>query len=434
MPDLLIIGGAILAQTGWIEPGYLTIQGQAIATIAAGPPPAELRQSAAQVFEARQSALLPGLLNGHTHLSQSFMRGLAGGRALLPWLKELIWPLQNAISPEELRFSALLGLVENLRGGVTELVDHHKITATPAHTQAVCAAAEQVGLRFTLARAWSDRGKNAESADAILADLGQLFERYQNHPLIRVANGPLALWRCSAGLLGETHRLARRYGAFTHAHVSESQDEVQMSVEEYGLRPVHWLASLGLLDPHFQLVHAVWVDAGEIAAIAQAGAPVIHCPVSNAVLGSGIAPTPGLLRQGVGLRLGSDGAASNDTQDMWETLKSALGFARAAALDATLLPPRQALLLATGGRLLAPGAPADLIIVNLAHPRLSPINDLDSALVLAGRASDVDSVLVGGRFLMRSGRVLVVDEQELLEQCRQANRELRQRAGLDGVG
>ena len=426
MDKILIHNGAVLTFEGWLEPGYVWIEGEVFAAIACGAPPSSLIAQADTVIDARHCAVLPGLRNGHTHFSQTLMRGLAGGRPLLPWLKELIWPLQAALTPEDMRLAAMLGLVENLCCGVTEVVDHHKVTATPAHTDAVCEAAAALGLRVTVARAWADLGSAPESPEAILADLDRLFARWAGHPRVRIANGPLALWRCSAETLRQTHALAKRYGSFTHVHAAETRDEVQLSLEAYSARPLLWLDEIGVLDQDTQLVHAVWIDEAEIALLGARGATVVHCPVSNAVLGSGIAPVAALLRTGVPLHLGSDGPASNDTQDMFETLKTTVSFARASTLDPTVLPPAEALALATGGQSLTPGAPADCIIVNLNHPRAAPVHDIASALVLSTHGSDVETVIVAGRMLLHKGRILALNEAALLDAGREARTRLSQ--------
>lgn len=433
MKDILITDGAILTEKGWIERGYIHLENGTIKTIQAGDPPNIEVGQTIKLLSAQHCALLPGMVNGHTHLSQSFMRGLAGGRPLINWLKELIWPLQDAITKEELYLAALLGLVENLRCGVTELTNHHKITRTQAHTQAVVRAAREVGLRMTLAHSWSDKGKNAESKDTILANLDQLFKMLQGEERVKAANGPLALWRCSAETLRLTHVIALDHSSITHFHVAESLDEIRMSMDEYGMRPVEWLENIGMLGQETQIVHAVWVEDEEIALIAKAKAPVIHCPVSNAVIGSGIAPVAKMLRHGIALRLGTDGAASNDTQDIWETMKFAVSLVSATTCNPTDLPPKQALELATGGKTLNPGQPADLIIVDLNHPRLVPIHDLYSALVLGAHGSDVKTVIVDGEILMEDGKVLCLDEASLLNECRYAIKALRKRANIQCV-
>ncbi len=430
MSSILIHNGAVLTADGWVEPGYLYVEGNSIKSIGAGEAASELTERADTVISAQHKAVLPGLTNAHTHFGQTFMRGLAGGRALLPWLKELIWPLQSAMTIADMRLAATLGLLENLRCGVTHVVDHHKITATPQHTDAVCQAAQDVGLNLTLARSWSDAGKNAEGQESIMSDLERLFARWHSGN-IRIANGPLATWRCSPETLQKTHEIARQHNSLTHLHVSEARDEVQMCATDNDLSPVAWLDSLSVLDDHTHIVHAVWVDDAEIELLAKRGAVVVHCPVSNAVLGSGVAPVARMLQRGVKMRLGTDGPASNDTQDIFETMKMALSLARVTALDPTALSPAAALALATDGKVLSPGAPADIIIVNLNHSRAVPVHDITSALTLCTHGSDVETIIVGGEVLMREGRVLVLDEAALLAECAAAIKGLRRRAGLD---
>jgi len=147
---VLIRDGALLTSTGWVNPGYVVLKDGLISEIGHGVPP-QSWQDVCEIFSVSGHAVLPGFVNGHTHFSQTFMRGLAGGRPLLPWLKQLIWPLQGVMSAEELKLASLLGLVENLRSGVTEVVDHHKVTRTEAHTDAVIAAATVVPARLAMA-------------------------------------------------------------------------------------------------------------------------------------------------------------------------------------------------------------------------------------------------------------------------------------------
>ena len=431
MADLLIHGGAVYGEKGWLDPGYVVIEEDQIREVSPGSPPRQLVEESETVLDADKKVLVPGLTNAHTHLSQTFMRGLAGGRSLLDWLKEVIWPLQREISPEELYLAALVGLVENLRCGASSLTSRHKMTASEAHNDAVCQAADRVGLRFTLARSWADLGSGAEQPEKILADLDRLQVQWQHHPRISIANGPLALWRCSAEMLQRSHQLITDYGGLTHFHVAETRDEVRMSVEAYDRRPVHWLEEIEVLDGSTELVHAVWVNEQEIEQLAEHQAVVVHCPVSNAVLGSGIAPIPEMLQAGIPVRLGTDGPASNDNQDLWETAKSALMIARISQQDATLLPPEQVLRLALAGKKLTAGTPADVVIVNLDHPGVVPVQDLSSALILGAQGGAVETVVVAGEILLLDGEVKVLDEADLLDQARGAITSLKKRAGLE---
>jgi len=432
--DTLITNAQILVPGGW-QAGDLLIQDGHIAAIGEIPPGTlNVERS---TFNAQCTAVLPALVNGHTHLSQTFMRGLAGGRPLLRWLKELIWPLQGAMSEEVLELAALLGLAENIRSGAGTVVDHQKITrpsaslrtGTPAFTEAVFRAAKKSGLRVTIARAWSDRGNGAEAPGAILGELESFFG--QETELVKFASGPLTPWRASAETLQKTHALARQFDSFTHIHVSETAEEVEMTRKETGLRPVAWLDSLGILDEHCQIVHAVWVDEDEMALLAERGALVVHCPVSNAVLGSGIAPLKAMLQKGISLRLGTDGPASNDTQDCFENMKTALMLARAFTLDAAVVSPRQALEMATASNGLAVGQPADLCLVNLDSVWSAPVHDLDSALALCVRASDAQALIVDGEWLMKDGKLVSLDEESIIKETQNAVKILRKKAGLD---
>jgi 5-methylthioadenosine/S-adenosylhomocysteine deaminase len=431
MKKILIHNGNFYQPEKWLTPGFLSIQGGVISAVQPGEPDQEAFLQAEQVIDANGMAILPGLVNGHSHFSQSFMRGLAGGRPLLQWLKELIWPLQSAFSKEEMYLASLLGLAENVRGGVTYVVDHHKITHTPEHTLAVKKAAEEIGLRCTIARAWSDRGNNPESGDAILDELEGWYGMQQPDSKVTFASGPLTPWRASGELIQKTHAQALRYGSFSHIHVSETLAEVEMTVEETGVRPVTWLDQLGILDEHVHIVHAVWVDEAEIELLKERNALVVHCPVSNAVLGSGIAPVGKMLARGVRMRMGTDGSASNDTQDCIENAKMAICLARAGHQDAANLTNDQALSMLIADRTIAVGDDADLTMIKLDTLRSAPVHDLTSAVTLCAHAEDVDTVIVAGKILMQNGRLTTIDEEILIKECNSAIKILKKRAGID---
>ena len=420
-----------VAGFGWIDRGSLHVRAGLIAGIFDHSIEPDTISKTARVIPLGGKVIMPALVNGHTHLSQTFMRGLASGRPLLRWLKELIWPLQGAFSAELLELAALLGLAENTRSGVAHVVNHHKVAHHPEFTHAVFRAARQSGLRVTIARAWADRGTNAETPESILADLESFFSLVQSEQKLSYASGPLTPWRCSAETLLKTHHLALQHGSFSHIHLSETQEEVHMTVEETGLRPAAWLADLGLLDDRFQIVHAVWVDEEEIRLLAEAGSPVIHCPVSNAVLGSGIAPLALMQAHGAKLYLGTDGPASNDTQDSFETMKMALCLSRAAQREANAISPQQALQMATRSTGLAVGQQADLAIIDIHSLWSSPVHDIDSALVLSCRASNVWGLLVGGEFMLYDGQLTQFDEELLIKESESAIKILRRKAGLE---
>ncbi len=427
-----IIYNAQVKQTNqWIRNASLWIENGVISSISTQIPDEKQYASADQVINAYGMALLPGLVNAHTHFSQTFMRGLAGGRPLLQWLKELIWPLQGEISVEEMQLAALLGLAENVRCGVTKVVDHHKITRTREHTLAVKEAAEKIGIQTTIARAWANKGKINETDQQILEELSDWYALSNPGEKTKFASGPLTPWRCSEDLLQKTHELSLKNNSFTHIHVSETAEEVQMTLDETGLRPVQWLDQIGVLDEHTHIVHAVWVDDLEIALLAKNKAIVVHCPVSNAVLGSGVAPVRKMLNQGVKLRLGTDGPASNDTQDCFENMKMALCLARATHQNANDLSSQDVLGMAVDHQELKIGSTADLILVNTNTLNSAPVHDLDLTLTLCSRGNDVDTVMVDGKILLQNGKLTTIDEEVLLKECNQAILSLRKRTGID---
>ena len=445
MMPLLIKNGFILtmdAQDTIHAPGWLRVENDRIQAVGAGQPPADLVAGAERVIDAAQMAVLPGLINGHTHLSQTFMRGLGDDKPLLDWLKQVMWPIQAAMTPEDVALASLLGLVENLRCGVTGLVQHHKITTSAAHVEAAAAAAETVGVRLRLARGWVDLGDAGEPLSAIIETMTGLRERWhqQVEGRITVGFGPMAAWRCSDETMRQTVALAREWGLTTHIHVAEAQDEIELMRQRNGLRHIEWLHRLDALGPETQLVHCVWVDDAELDLIAESGAVVVHCPVSNMYLASGIAPVPKMLARNIPVALGTDGSASHNSQDLLETMKTAALLAKVGASNATALLPMDVLRMVTasGERLLgdddlghiAPGAKADLTLVNLNTARSMPVHRPESAVVYNATGPDVHTVIVDGRILLDEGRVTILDEAALLDECRAVAERLLRRAGI----
>ena len=424
MSSILIHNGAIITMDGRNTihtPGWVWLQDGRISAVGPDQPPPALFDQAGRQIDAGHMAVLPGLVNGHTHLSQTFMRGLGDDKPLLDWLKQIMWPLQAAMTPEDMHLASLLGLVENLRCGVTGLVQHHKITTSPAHVDAAARAVETVGLRMCLARGWVDLGTAAESPEVMLAEMARLRQRWhgQAEGRLTVGFGPMAAWRCSDETMRRTVATARDWGLITHIHVAEAQDEIELMKQRNGQRHIEWLHGLGVLGPDVQLVHCVQVTEAELDLIAASGAAVVHCPVSNMYLASGAAPVRQMLDRGIPVALGTDGPASHNSQDLLETMKVGALLAKVATGQATALLPGDVLRMVTtaGARLLQradlgqikPGARADLTLINL---------------------NTAHSVIVDGRLLLDAGRVTVLDELALLEECRFAARRLLERAGV----
>jgi len=445
MTNILIENGTVLTmdeQNTIHSPGWVWVVDDKIRAVGASQPPTDLDIRADRVIDALHMAVLPGLVNGHTHLSQTFMRGLGDDKALLDWLKQVMWPVQAAMTPEDMRLASLLGLVENLHCGVTSVVQHHKIITSPEHTDATAKAAQLVGVRLRLARGWLDLGDAGEPSTAIIDEMTRL--RYEWHQSgngrITVGFGPLAAWRCSDDTMRKTVTLAREWGMTTHIHVAEARDEIELMRQRNGLRHIEWLDSLELLGPDMQLVHCVQVNEKELDLIAKSGAMVVHCPVSNMYLASGVAPVQEMLKRGIAVALGTDGPASHNSQDLLETMKTAALLAKVDTGDATALLPMDVLRMVTvtGAQLLGqenlgqikPGFKADITLVNLNTARSMPVHHPESALVYNATGPDVHTVIVDGQILLDAGRVVMLDETMLLAECRAAASQLLARAGV----
>ncbi len=428
------------------DPGWVHVVDDRITAVGAGSPPDGLREQVDRVITATGSAVMPGMTNAHTHLFQTFFRGLADDKPLLDWLRESIWPGAVHLDRHSARLAAMVGLIENLRTGATSVIDHQYVHIDEAIDDAVCSAADELGVRFLLARGWADRNYHpplSETAEQVLERTDRLRERWHGHDndRIRIELAPLIPWGCSDDAMKATVAAARSWGAGTHIHCAETAVEVDMSVDERGLRHVEWLDELGLLGPDFQLAHSVWLDDAELDLIAQRGAVVVHCPVSNMYLASGVPRILDMRKRGIPIALASDGPGSNNRQDMFEVLKSTVLLQKVHHLDAMALQPEDSLRMACRGGAAAfgvsdigsiqAGNKADLVVVDLQSVFVAPVHRVASALVFCASPANVTHVMVDGRLVIEDGALTMVDEQALLDEALASARHVFERAGID---
>ena len=427
------------------DPGWVRTQGSYIVGVGAGDPPPAAR-TADVVIDGTAMAVMPGMVNAHTHLFQTFFRGLGDDKSLLDWLRDYIWPAAGLMTAEEAGVAAMVGLVENLRTGATSVVDHQYIHPDPEIDDAVCRAADRLGIRFLLARGWADRNyepKLQEPLATVLARTDAVRRRWHglDDGRIRVELAPLIPWGCSDDAMRATVAASRSWGGGTHVHCAETAVEVTMNLEERGCRHVPWLDAVGALGPDAKLVHSVWLDDDELDLIAATGAVVVHCPVSNMYLASGVARVPEMLARGITVALASDGPGSNNRQDMFEAMKASVLLQKVHTLDPVVLQPEDALRMATRGGAAAFGLPgeigaieagrrADLVVVDLDSVFLAPVHRVASALVFNASLRDVHTVIVGGRVVIRDRGLLVADERRILDDARRACARLFARAGI----
>ena len=448
MSGILIENGAVVTVNDSGEvftPGYVFIEDDLITAVGAGEAPPKYRR-ADTTLDASLMAVMPGMVNAHTHLFQTFLRGLADDKPLLDWLKAAIWPVAQSMREEEAYAAAMVGLIENLRGGATSVIDHQYIHVDPRNDDGVCRAADETGVRFLLARGWADMDYHPslmETPEKIISETERLRNQWEaaGNGRTRVEYGPLIPWGCSDDTMLRSHKISQDWNAGMHIHVAETKTEVDMNLQLRGNRHIEWLNELGALGPSTQLVHSVWLTDEELELIAKHQASVVHCPVSNMYLASGVARVPEMLQMGIKVALASDGPGSNNNQDMFAVMKTTALLHKVNTLNAMVLLPEDVLKMACRGGAAAFGQPeligsleagkkADVLLVDLDTPLAMPVHKVPSALVYNVSSRDVDTVIVDGRVLMKDKRILVVDERAILAKARKVCGDLFARAGV----
>lgn len=374
----------------------------------------------AQTIELPQHALMPGLINLHTHASMTLMRGLADDLSLMRWLKEHIWPAEaRHVSPEFVYDGTLIACAEMLRGGVTCMNDMYFFP------EAAARAVSDSGMRATIGIiAIEFPTAYASDPDDYIAKGLSTRDAFKGNPLIGFSMAPHAPYTVSDRTFEKIVTIAEELDLPVHLHLHETLDEIRESVAAHGHRPLERIRRLGLLGPRLIAVHSVHLQPDEIDMLALHGCSVAHCPSSNLKLASGFAPVAALLAKNVNLGLGTDGAASNNRLDMFQEMRTAALLAKAVSNDPEAMPGAQAIHAATLGGAKAlgldaeigsivPGKSADLTAVRLAGPELSPCFDPISHLVYAAGRENVTHVWVAGSLLVSERQFLTLDEADL---------------------
>jgi 5-methylthioadenosine/S-adenosylhomocysteine deaminase len=443
---MLITNALVLPMVGEEKPfvGYLRARDGVITDLGKGAAPAGT--PADEVIDGSGCVLMPGLINAHTHLYQVLMRAVWEDLALMPWLKR-IYGCARALRPEHFYAGSLLGCAEAIRSGVTTVCEHNFLNPDPECASATLRAMDEAGVRSVFARTIMDTGEivpecTRETAELAFARIETLMARHAGSGRLSFMTGPnTPPINSSPALLSEIRRFADAKSLGISTHVAESKPVVDSVRREHGKNGVvEYLQQFGIPGANSIFAHSVHVSADEIRILKETGTSVSHNPVSNMMLGDGVAPVVEMLRHGVNVALGTDGAASNHSQDLFDTMKAASLLQKVQHQDAGVIKPYDVLRMATlgGARALGldplcgslqPGKRADLILVDVETLHNQPVNDIASQLVHCAKASDVRTVIVEGDILMRDRRLLRLDESRLLEAARAANRDLMERIG-----
>lgn len=425
--DILVLGGIVVTmdeRRSILPDGALAIRGDAITALG---PRAQISAAyrGGTVVDATGCLVIPGLIDAHTHIPMTLFRGLADDLPLHTWLEQHVWPAEHRfINSETVRWASRLGVAELLRSGVTTLCDMY------FYEDEVAAVVDELGMRGVLANAHFDvTNATHTERERSLAEAEQFVARWRGHSRIVPALGPHAPYTVGPELYRSLHALAERLDTLIVTHLAETQEEDRDIRQRYGRSPVRHLANLGLVDSRLVAAHCVWVDGEEIELLAGARTGVVHNPRSNLKLASGVAPVPDMLRAGVLVALGTDGAASNNALDLLAEIQMAallhkgvrldpLAVSAAAALDMATIGGARALKLDHLIGSLEPGKRADVVIIDLDEDNLVPLYDPVSHLAYAVEAADVRTVVVDGRIVLRDGILTTADEREIRRQVR----------------
>jgi 5-methylthioadenosine/S-adenosylhomocysteine deaminase len=426
--DLVVTGGTVVTMDGQrrvIEDGAIAIRGDSI--VAVGPrAEIESRFEAAQTIGAHGALVMPGLINGHAHAAMSLFRGLADDLALDEWLQKYIFPAEaRNVTPDFVEWGTRLGVLEMLRGGITTYADMYYFE------DVVARVTKEAGMRGVLGETIIDfPAPDNKTLEQAFAYTQKYLDHWKGDPLIIAAVAPHSIYTCSEKTLQDAAALARRNRAPILIHIAEAQFELEQSRAKHGATPVGYLERIGFLGPDVVGAHCIWVDQADIAMLAHFNVGCIHNPSSNMKTAAGVMPIPEMLAAGEPIGLATDGAASNNNQDLFEEMDLAAKLQKVARMDPRALPAKQVVELATVngasalhlGKMigsLEPGKKADLILVDTGAPHATPIYDVYSELVYALKASDVRTVVVAGKIVMKDRQMLTLDEKETLAKAQE---------------
>ena len=431
--DLVVAGGVVLtADQDWnmYDPGAVAVDRGAI--VGLGP-----REEIEKAYRGRQQIdasgrlVMPGLINAHTHAPMTLFRGIADDLPLETWLYDYIWPAEAKwVGPDFVRLGTQLAAAEMIRSGTVLFCDMYFFEDDIAE------ACKEAGLRVVIGEGLVDfPNPDYKTPEEGLERNEYLLHKWGNDSLVVPSIQPHSPYAASSSLMQAGKELADRYGVPYLLHVSETQSEVQESIEKHGRTPIGRLADLGVLGPTTVAIHGVHLTDEDIELLAQYDAGVVHCPESQLKLASGFTPVPKLLEAGVTVGLGTDGAASNNDLDMFGEMGTAAKVHKMIAGDPTVVHARQALSMATleAARVLGledrlgsleVGKRGDIIVLDLDVPHMVPMYNVTSHLVYAAHSSDVRTVIIDGRVVMRDRELLTLDEEEIFVQAREMAREI----------
>src|SRR6184192_1680127 len=427
--DLIITGGTVITMDGArtiYDDGAVVVRGD---TIVAVGPRAELeaKYAGSQVIDAKGKLVLPGFINGHTHVPMTLLRGLRDDVTLNDWLYKYIFPAEaKNVTEDFVRWGTRLAAAEQIRSGVTTFADMYYFEDAEAEET------KAAGMRGVLGETILDfPAPDNKSVAEMLAYTEKFLKRWQGDPLIHAAVAPHSIYTCSKRTLQDTAALARRYHAPILIHTAEMKKEWDDSQKTNGMSPVQYMEKIGVLGPDVVSAHCIFVDGADRKTLAQRQVGCVHNPSSNMMIASGVSPVAELRAAGVAVGLGTDGpAGSNNDLNLMEEMDLAAKLAKITKMDPLALNARAVVEMATieGARALhmdkeigslETGKKADIILIGQDAPNAVPMYDVYAQLAYALKGSDVETVIIGGRVVMRDKKLLTVDEAAVIAKARE---------------
>ncbi len=400
--------------------------------------------STGKIWDADGKLLLPGFINTHCHLFQTFMRGLGKDLTFIKWMNNSVRLLMPNMDEEAIYLAAMVGCMESIRSGVTTLVDFMYAHVKPHYADYVLKAFDDCGIRGVLARGMTDvdrlpgssvRPASAAPASQSLLEVDRSRAMYAHHPRISFMLAPSVIWGMTDQGLKEIAAYARENNMIVTMHILETIDDDQYSLEKYGKSTMRVLEDVGILDTDFLGVHAIRLSEDDISLFKKYQTRISYNPLANMILGSGVAPIVELSKQGIPISLGTDGAASNDSQNLFEVMKTGALLQKVQNHDSAALSAWEIFSMATdqgagcinmGDEVgsLVEGKKADLIAIDLNRSNTTPCYDPIASLVYSGNSENVTTVMVDGEIIFDQGRMTKIDEKDILIRAQQKAEEL----------
>lgn len=375
----------------------------------------------ATIINATDKAIIPGLINTHTHAAMTLMRGYGDDLPLMTWLQDYIWPLEDKMTEEDVYIGAKLAMLEMIKTGTTTYLDMYM------HPLMGAKAAEEMGLRAMISYTLFDQG-NPERAQLDRERSEMYLERFKTEFSDRIMFnlGPHAIYTVSGEQLQFCHEFCKKHNLKIHLHLSETEGEVEECIKQHGMRPVKYLEKLGILSEALILAHVIWVDDEELDLLAKYKVSVVHNPASNMKLASGYAfRYEEMKNRGIRVGLGTDGCSSSNNLDMFTAMRLASFLGKVWRFDSTAVKADDifasstsigADILGIDAGIIAEGKLADLCLVDLNRPEMVPVHNLTSNLVYSASGAFIDTVICDGRILMQNG--YVEGEEEIIRSAR----------------